>query len=142
MSGTVLEAEESQYLEAQRGWLKAHFPDNPEGRYATVEGKMDLIERILANGWITEGETRQYQALGVGFGDSLAQELGFVWVTVQDEHGRDPALNWPGTSLLCFPATMISSRIEDGEKVDVRQLFAGMCETLNDAKSRAGAVAG
>jgi hypothetical protein len=138
MSGNVLEAEESQYLEAQRGWLKAHYPDEPERRYATVEGKIELIEKILANGWIEEGDARQYQALGVGLGDSLAQQLGFAWVTVEDEYGRDPALNWPGTTLLCFPTTMISKRIEDGETVNIHELFAGVCEALEDAKGKVG----
>lgn len=54
------------------------------------------------------------------------------WVTVDDEYGSDPALNWPGTSLYSYPLTTISKRIEQGEDVDVRELFDVACAQLID----------
>jgi len=30
------------------------------------------------------------------------------WVTVEDEYGKDPALRFPGTTVIAFPLTMIS----------------------------------
>ena len=65
-------------------------------------------------------------------GDALAQELMLVWVTVDDEFGRSAALNWPGTSLICSPITMISKRVEAGEPVDVYALFQGVSERLRE----------
>jgi hypothetical protein len=38
---------------------------------------------------------------------------------VADEYGRDPALRCPGTTVIVFPLTMISKRIEAGESVSV-----------------------
>jgi hypothetical protein len=48
------------------------------------------------------------QCLGVALGDALAEELQMEWVTVEDEYGKDPALRFPGTTVIAFPLTMIS----------------------------------
>jgi hypothetical protein len=72
------------------------------------------------------------QSLGIALGDALAQKLGLQWVAVQDEYGRDPALRLEGTSVLLFPLTMISKRIERGEDVDVYQLFEGVCAKVGE----------
>jgi hypothetical protein len=58
----------------------------------------------------------------------MAQKLGLVWVAVEDEHGRDPALRDEETSIVAFPMTTISKRIESGETVDVKQLFDMACQ--------------
>lgn len=71
------------------------------------------------------------------FGDALVQELGLKWVAIDDEYGRDAALVLEGTSVKVFPLTSISKRVEAGETVDVRELFAAACSTIkriaNDA---------
>jgi hypothetical protein len=48
------------------------------------------------------------------------------WVMVEDEHSRDPAVRLPKTTIILFPLTMISKRVERGEKVDVFDLFNGV----------------
>ena len=64
-------------------------------------------------------------------GDAFVLELGMEWVTVEDEHGRDPAVRVPGTSTLLFPLTMISKRVERGEAVDVFDLFNGIAARVD-----------
>jgi hypothetical protein len=54
------------------------------------------------------------------------------WVMVEDEHGRDPAVRLPKTSIILFPLTMISKRIERGEKVDVFDLFNGVATKVQE----------
>jgi hypothetical protein len=98
-----------------------------------VEGKLPLIDAILRNGWVGAADTLKPQCLGIAFGDALAQHLGLQWVTVEDEHGRDPALRLPGTSILLFPMTSISKRMEQGEAVDVHGLFGAACSSLQSA---------
>jgi Domain of unknown function (DUF3806) len=127
-----LRIEERERIEAARNWVKGHFSNNPDDRYAPLEGKLSLIETILKNGWIGSAETWKLQALGIAFGDALAQKLMLDWVTVDDEYGCDPALNWPGTSLYSFPLTTISKRIEQGENVNVQELFDATCTQLID----------
>ena len=71
--------------------------------------------------------------MGVVIGDALVQQLGLRWVIAEDEYGRDPALAVPGKTVLLYPLTMISKRVEAGEAVDVFDLFnwtAGQIEDL------------
>ena len=128
----ALRNEERERIEAARNWMKGHFNNDPDGRYEPLEGKLSLIETILKNGWVESSEKWKLQALGVAFGDALAQKLLLNWVTVDDKYGCDPALNWPGTSLYSYPLTTISKRIERGESVDVREMFDIACTQLNE----------
>ena len=49
---------------------------------------------------------------------------------VTDEHCSDPAIRLPGTTVLVFPLTMISKRIERGEIVDVDALFKATLDSV------------
>lgn len=118
-----LEAAEREWLERARDWVKGHFPESPDEHYSTIDGKLRVIAANLDQGWVSRSDTWQLQSLGIAFGDALAQKLMLKWVTVDDEYGRQPALNWPGTDILSFPLTAISKRIERGESLDVWQLF-------------------
>jgi hypothetical protein len=117
-------------LEAKRGWVREHYDEASRHRYSTLDGKLHLLDTILRNGWIAREETLKLQCLGVTFGDALAEKLGMMWMAVEDEHGRDPALVLPGTSIVLFPLTSISKRIERGEDVDIHVLFDSACRTV------------
>lgn len=125
-------------IEAQRTWVRQHYPPEAESRYLTLEGKLELLDTILKNKWIEPHETVKLQCLGIAFGDALAQKLALQWVAVEDEYGRDPALVVEGTSIITFPMTAISKRIENGEDVDVYQLFEAACAKLNQLRQEQG----
>ena len=125
-----LSAEELGLLEAQRTWVRDHYEPEARVRFETVEGKLQLLDGILRRGWVEPTETLKLQALGVAFGDALTQRLGLRWIAVTDDYGRDPALVLDGTSILLFPRTTISKRIERGEQVDVHALFSSACATV------------
>lgn len=82
------------------------------------------------------GETLKLQCLGIAFGDALAQQMDLAWVMVEDDYGRDAALSLIGTSVLVFPQTMISKRIEDGEEIDIYELFDGTRAIVREASER------
>ena len=132
-----LDGELAADLEAKRQWVLGHYERDPIASYATVEAKLLLLDTILSNNWVESNETVKLQALGVAFGDALVQELGLTWAAIEDEYGCDAALVLNGTSVKVFPLTSISKRIEAGETVDVRALFAAACSTIrrvaNDA---------
>jgi hypothetical protein len=132
-----LDPDDDTRLREAREWIMGHFTEKPEAKYASIEGKLRVVDAILANDWVDADETWKLQALGVAFGDALAQKLELEWVTVEDEYGKDPGLNWPGTTLLCHPLTMISKRIEDGEIVEVQHLFEQTVNRLTDLASSA-----
>lgn len=131
-----LSSEDTARVESQRKWVRAHYPTESEEKYQTLDGKLTLLDAILKNKWIEQNETVKLQCLGITFGDALAQRLGLKWVAVEDEYGRDPALIMEGTSIIIFPLTSISKRIENGEEVDVSNLFENACAKINELKQQ------
>jgi hypothetical protein len=128
--------EDTARVEAQRKWVREHYPPESEAKYQSLEGKLVLLDTILKNKWIEPEETVKLQSLGITFGDALAQKLGLKWVSVEDEYGRDPALIAEGTSIITFPLTSISKRIENGENIDVFTLFENACSKINELKQQ------
>lgn len=130
-----LSEEDSSNLEAKRRWVRDHYEEDAEEKYRTLKGKLALLDAIISNGWVEPHETLKLQSLGITFGDALEQMLGLDWQMVEDEYGRDPALRLAGTSVVVFPQTSISKRIEAGEKVDIYELFKSACKAIERARS-------
>lgn len=124
--------DELAQLEAQRSWVRDHYDVAARGKYDLLQGKLGLLQAILDAGWIERTETVKLQSLGTTLGDALVQELGLEWVAVEDEYGRSLAVRFPGTTVIAFPRTMISKRVERGDKVDVKQLFEGIRADIRD----------
>lgn len=119
-----------------RSWVRGHFTPEAHDKYDTVEDKIRLLQTILDENWISPDETWKLQSLGITFGDILMQTLGLTWVAVEDEYGRDPALRDGDTSILVFPMTSISKRIERGESVDVLRLLDEAHDTVTRLRER------
>lgn len=93
------------------------------GELKRTRDDLAVVQRLLDDGVFAVEETYELQALGVVLGDVLAGELGMRWVQVTDEYGTDPTLRYADTTLQFNALTMISKRVERGEKVDVQWLF-------------------
>ena len=121
-------------LAKQRAFIEAYLADGASrDKYKTAAGKLGLLRALLAAHAFTPSQTWELQSMGVVLGDALVQELHLRWVIVEDDYGRDPALAVPGKSVLLYPLTMISKRIETGQSVDVFDLFnwaSGQVEEL------------
>ncbi len=72
--------------------------------------------------------------MGIVLGNVFVNEMPLQWVTVDDEHGRDPALQYPNTTVIVFPLTMISKRVEDGRSVHVAQIFEAVRKQVEKLK--------
>lgn len=106
---------------------------------ADDESDLDILQALLDDGALEPDQTYELQCLGVVFGMRLVEALdGFDWAIVEDEHGRDPALRYLRTSLLVFPLTMISKRVEAREEVNVRWLFERTCAELEELRGELG----
>lgn len=121
-------------LEEQRIWVRDHYNSEARHKFETIDGKLRLIDTILKEGWITSDETWKLQSLGVVLGDALIQSQGFMWIMVEDEYGRDPAVCIPGTTIKLHCPTMISKRVEDAEDFNVYDLFEDLCERVAELK--------
>jgi len=94
---------------------------------------LSLIQRVLDQGSIEREATYTLQALGLVFGRAFIHEnTGYDWWMLEDEYGRDPAIRYKRSSLLAFPRTMLSKRVEDGESVNVVELYDGLTRRLTE----------
>lgn len=104
-----------------------------------MDGSMQDIHRlqtIIDSGQIPVENTQELQSLGIVFGKVFVNETpDYDWWVVEDEYGKDACVRYKETTLLIFPQTMLSKRIEDGEQVDVAELFSGLREDLERIKS-------
>jgi hypothetical protein len=132
---TQLSDDDRAYLDELRKWLRGHFLESECAKYDEIGGKLAVVQTILQNRWFDPNEAWQLHALGVGMGDALAQQLGMVWMIVQDEHGRQPILQLPGTSLKLGAFTMIQKRVVEGEDVDVPSLFEAFCHSVEQIRA-------
>ena len=132
----VPNAEDIARVEKMRNWVRDHFTPEVREKYETVEDKIRLLQTILDENWIAPDETWKLQSLGITLGDILVQTMGLTWVAVEDEYGRDPALRDGDTSIILFPMTMISKRIERGETVSVVQLLDNAHDTVSRLRER------
>jgi hypothetical protein len=98
-----------------------------------TEADLALLQRTLDSGSLQRDATPPLQALGIAFG-ALFSTLNpeYDWCMVEDEYGRDPAIRYRDTTLLLFPLTMLSKRIEEDGHVDVAGLYHGLREQLDD----------
>lgn len=91
------------------------------------ESDLMAIQAALDTRHIEPEATYSLQALGMAFGKVFVENHeDYDWWMVEDDYGRDPAIRYKDTTLLLFPQTMISKRIEDGETVDVRAIYEGL----------------
>lgn len=132
---TPPEPEDLKRLEMQRAVLERYIADEASfANYQKAPGKLGLLRSLLEDGMIHPHQTYDLQCMGVVLGDAFVDHFGFEWVMVEDSYGRDPAIRLPDTSIILFPLTMISKRIERGEAVDVFDLFNGIADELESMK--------
>jgi hypothetical protein len=110
-------------IETQRDWVRNHYDSDSLTKYDSFDGKLELLDIIIKSNWIQKDEKYKLQCLGIAIGDAIVQDLNFTWIEVEDEYGTDPAIKLGDTSLILFPLTIISKRIENDEVVDVFELF-------------------
>jgi Domain of unknown function (DUF3806) len=91
------------------------------------------IQQILDRGIVAREATYTLQALGMAFGKVFVSDNeGYDWWMVQDKYGRDPAIPFRLTTLLAFPRTMLSKRVEDGDSIDVLGLYDQLRDRLSE----------
>lgn len=125
-------------LATQRAPIEKYLGDEASRKnYATVPGKLGLLRALIEQRVFKPTQTYELQCMGVVLGDAFVQQLKLEWVMVEDSSGRDPAVRVPKRSIIVFPLTMISKRIERGEAVDVFDLFNGVADDIERLKKEA-----
>jgi hypothetical protein len=129
--------EDLDWLSAQRQRTEKLLEGNPDAqaKYRTGAGKLGVIRAVLEAKAFRPDQTFELQGLGIILGDALAEQLGMTWKMVEDKHGASPCLVLEGTSIVLYPQTMISKRIERGEAVDVFELFNWTAAKVEELRS-------
>ena len=136
---TSLTDADQQRLREQRAVVERFLADDASRqKYQAAAGKLGTIRAILQANAFKSNQTYELQCLGIVLGDAFVQELKMEWVMVEDQYGHDPAVRLPGTSIILFPLTMISKRVERAEQVDVFQMFNGVAAQVEDIRRRGG----
>jgi hypothetical protein len=128
-----LTADDLAGLERQRAFVATAAAQL--GLVVSLQGDLEdlaTLQAVLDAQIIGSEETWKLQSLGIVLGDVFEKHSELHWVIVEDEYGRDPALRFGTTGNLIFPLTMISKRVEDGEDVDVVDIYEGVLEYVND----------
>ncbi len=125
---------DEERLATQRRVIEQLVARGPESvsKLEIAAWKLGAIRAVLEGEVFESTQTYELQCMGILLGDAFVAELGFEWVMVEHEYGRDPAVRVPDTSILLFPLTMISKRIERGEAVDVFDLFNWVAATVDE----------
>jgi len=119
---------------AQHRSLIESYLGNEESRRKFEEpvGKLGLLRALLENKVFSPEQTYELQSMGVVLGDVFAQDLGMEWIVVEDSFGRTLALRYPNTTIILYPITMISKRIEAGERVDVFDMYNSLAAEVDE----------
>jgi hypothetical protein len=100
------------------------------------EDDLDTLQIVIDSGKIEHESTFALQSLGLHFGKIFIENnKDYDWWIVDDDDGRDPCVRYKKTSLIFFPQTMISKRIEDKKTCDVRSMYFGLKERMEEIKS-------
>lgn len=125
-------------LASLEDWVAQHLPEENRENYGELAAKLVLIEEILAQGQIAPDDPQRalkLRCLGAAFGAALVQYYGGLkWMAYEDKLGHDLCLQFEDTPIRLFPLAMISKRVAAGEAVDVREMFIGTCETLDEIR--------
>ncbi len=129
---------DQERLCGQRAVVEGYLADEESREnFRTVAGKLGTIRAMLLGNVFKKYQTYELQCLGIVLGDVFVQDMGMEWIIVEDENGRDTAIRLPDTTIILFPMTMISKRIELGEQVDVFELYNGCAAEVEFLKGSA-----
>ena len=123
---SALTDDDIKRLDEQRAVVTRNLTEDSKPKFEMAPGKLGTLRALLDAKIFKPNQTYELQSMGIVFGDVFVQDMGFRWVMVEDEYGRDPAIKYQDTSTILFPLTMISKRIERGEDVDVFDLYNGV----------------
>jgi hypothetical protein len=132
-----LNDEDLTRIAKQRAVIERYLGSNAENlrNYQFAAGKLGLLRALLERGVFQPTQTYELQSMGIVLGDALVQHCGVEWRAAEDEHGRDPCVQVPGTTIVLFPLTMISKRVERGEQVDVFNLFNQLGDKIEELRN-------
>ena len=118
-----LSAIDKHYMAEQRQTVESRANRLGRRLSGVAERDLETLQRIIDLRWIDTKDIRTQQAMGIVFGDLLANQLDFDWVVYKDRAGRSRALRYRDQEIYIFPVTMLSRRLSASATLSVSELF-------------------
>jgi Domain of unknown function (DUF3806) len=99
-----------------------------------TEADLGLLQRLSDDGALKPGMIVELESVGIVFGQILAGRSRLQWITVEWEGERTLALQYPKTTVIVFPGSMIAKRVDRGERVDFASLLREVRTQIDEMK--------
>jgi hypothetical protein len=108
-------------------------------RYGNVQWRQNeddlrLLQRLQDDDALVAGQEDVLQAVGAVFGQVLAARTPLRWITLEWEGERTLGLQYPNTTVIVFPGSMIAKRVNRGERVVFESLFRSTVAQVEQMK--------
>lgn len=113
------------------GMLQSRYGDVQLGR---IEDELWLLQRLHDDGALQAGQAGELEAAGIVFGEVLAARTPLRWITVEWQGERSLGLQYPDTTVIVFPGSMIAKRVDRGERVEFESLFRATVTQVEQMK--------
>ena len=123
-------------LDQQRAVIGAMVKERYGSSLSRTTKDISVLQRLVDDRAFSNSHTYELQSLGVAFGDVLASALPLHWVMITDEYGTDPTLRYKQSVVNVNALTMISKRIERGERLSLERRFEITREQLTNVDKR------
>lgn len=92
-----------QALDKQRATIEKYLADaSSKEKFKTPVGKLGTLRALIEGKVFKADQTYELQSMGVVLGDVFVQDMGFHWIMVQDEYGKDPAIQYKDTTVILY----------------------------------------
>lgn len=89
------------------------------------------LQRVVDAELIDHDDCDGWEALGVAFGDCLAQRVPeLAWTQVTDVWGVDAVLRYGEANSIVSAVTMLIKRVEEGEAIEINHLLEALEELI------------
>ena len=138
MSAEFFEPSDDDYTALAKRWLSISNLVKEDYGYELNQsiGDLEYLQKVIDDDLIDAQNRYATESLGVAFGRVLASnETGMDWWVVVDDFGRDIVIRYKDTTLQLDAMHMIGKRLEDGVRVNVRELYDGLMEKVHEVKN-------
>jgi len=96
---------------------------------------LPVLQQLVDKKVLKDDDVETWQAIGLVIGDLMADEFDLHWVSVEDEYGVSKALQWQDTMNFVFPITLLSKRIQFGQKIDIPEIYEKLRADIESFKA-------
>ena len=114
------------------GVLRSRYGDV---KFCHTEDDLWLLQQLHDDGELRAGQEEDLVAVGIVFGEVLAAHAPLRWITVEWQGKRSLGLQYPNSTVIVFPGSMIAKRVDRGERVEFESLFRSTLAQVQQMKN-------